>query len=78
MELKSVVLFIPKNNILVAAPLSKLPVNFLFGDYQKLTSYLLISCTNTPSWSIGAAFFGLSEDFIGVYWLYGPLLDELR
>ena len=32
----------------------------------------------TPSWSIGAAFFGLSEDFIGVYWLYGPLLDELR
>ena len=45
MELKSVVLFIPKNNIIVAAPLSKLPVNFLFGDYRKLTSYLLISCT---------------------------------
>ena len=29
----------------MAAPLSKLPVNFLFGDYLKLASYLLISCT---------------------------------
>ena len=29
----------------MAAPLSKLPVNFLFGDYLKLVSYLLISCT---------------------------------
>ena len=31
----------------MAAPLSKLPVNFLFGDYLKLASYLLISCTKT-------------------------------
>ena len=37
-------LFIPQNNIVMAAPLSKLPVNFLFGDYPKLASYLPISC----------------------------------
>ena len=45
MELKSLILFIPQNNIFMAAPLSKLPVNFLFGDYLKVASYLLISCT---------------------------------
>ena len=31
----------------MAAPLSKLPLNFLFGDYLKLASSLLISYTKT-------------------------------